>query len=73
MTSPMLVHYHKHFRSYYLLSTLVGLNRNVNAVGTDGKKNLVDAVIRNYPGMHTCSHKARPNLLCFTDPAGQNF
>ena len=53
LLGPMLVHYHKHFRSYnYFLSILVGLNRgieNVNAVGTDGEKNLVDAVIRNFP------------------------
>jgi len=53
LLGPILVHYHKHFRSYnYFLSTLVGLKReiaDINAVGTDGEKNLVDAVLRNFP------------------------
>ena len=53
LLGPMLVHYHKHFRNYnYFLSTLIGLKReieHINAVGTDGEKNLVDAVIRNFP------------------------
>ena len=53
LLGPMLVHYHKHFRSYnYFLSTLIGLKQeieHVNAVGTDGEKNLMDAVIRNFP------------------------
>lgn len=54
LLGPMLVHYHKHFRSYnYFLSTLIGLKQeieHVNAVGTDGEKNLVDAVnICNFP------------------------
>ena len=45
LLGPMLVHYHKHFRSYhYLFSTLVGLNPKVSAIqatGTDGEKCLV--------------------------------
>ena len=53
LLGPMLVHYQKQFQSYnYFLSTLVGLKPEiaaVKAVGTDGEKNLVDAVVRNFP------------------------
>ena len=49
----MLVHYHKHFRSCnYFLSTLIGLKQeiaDVSAAQTDGEKNLVDAVLHNFP------------------------
>jgi hypothetical protein len=45
---PILVHYKKEFRNYnFFLSTLVGLRRslaNVQAVGTDGEKSLIDAI-----------------------------
>ena len=53
LLGPMIVHYQMQFRSYnYFLSTLVGLKPEISAVkalGTDGEKNLVDAVVRNFP------------------------
>lgn len=61
LLGPMLVHYHKHFRSYhYFFSTLVGLNPKVSAIqatGTDGEKCLVDALAHSFP--HACQ------LQCF--------
>ena len=69
LIGPMLVHDHKHFRSYnYFLSTLIGLKReieHVNAVGTDGEKNLVDAVIRNFSHVaHVASGTYSRTLRC---------
>ena len=53
LLGPLLVHYRKQFRSYnYFLSTLIGLHpeiSSIKAVGTDGEKNLVEAVLRNFP------------------------
>ena len=53
LLGPMFVHYRKHFRSYnYFLSTLIGLKPEIYAVkatGTDGEKNLVEALLRNFP------------------------
>ena len=53
LLGPLLVHYQKLFRSYnYFFSTLIGLKpevAGVKAVGTDGEKNLVDAIMRNFP------------------------
>ena len=53
LLGPILVHYRKQFRNYnYFFSTLVGLKQEVGevkAVGTDGEKALVDAVLRNFP------------------------
>lgn len=53
LLGPLLVHYQKLFRSYnYFFSTLIGLKPEVSAikaVGTDGEKNLSDAVMRNFP------------------------
>ena len=61
MLGPILVHYRKEYRSYnYFLSTLCVLNRKlsgVKAVGTDGEKNLADAVLNNF---HQAAH-----LRCF--------
>ena len=61
MLGPLLVHYRKEYRSYnYFLSTLCALNRKVaavKAVGTDGEKNLVDAVLHNF---HQAAH-----IRCF--------
>jgi len=57
MLGPLLVHYQKEYRSYnYFLSIPCALNRKVaaiKAVGTDGKKNLVDAVLHNF---HQATH-----------------
>ena len=56
MVGPMSVHHCKEFRSYnYFLSTLVGLNHQaavVKAVGTDGEKTLVDAVLQIFLKLH---------------------
>ena len=53
LIGPMLVHYRKQYCSYnYFLSTLNGLKPQVaaiKAVGTDGEKNLVEAVLCNFP------------------------
>ena len=61
MLGPLLVHYRKEYRNYnYFLSTLCALNRKVQAVkavGTDGEKNLVDAVLDNF---HQAAH-----IRCF--------
>ena len=50
---PLLVHYHKHFCSYnYFFSAVIGLKQEIatiKAIGTDGEKNLVDAVLCNFP------------------------
>ena len=49
---PILVHYKKQFRNYnFFLSGLVGLRRvlsNVQAVGTDGERSLIDAVHQQF-------------------------
>ena len=51
LLGPMFVHYHKQFRNYnYFLSTFIGLKpelRFIKAVGTDGEKSLVEAVVWN--------------------------
>ena len=48
MLGPILIHYKKEFRNYnFFLSCLVGLRRslaNVQAVGTDGEKSLIDSI-----------------------------
>lgn len=50
LLGPMLVHYHKQFRSYhYFFATLVGLRPAVQATGTDGEKSLVDALAHSFP------------------------
>ena len=61
MLGPLLVHYRKEYRTYnYFLSTLCTLNRKISAVkevGTDGERNLVDAVLNNF---HQATH-----IRCF--------
>ena len=61
MLGPLLVRYRKEYCNYnYFLSTLCTLNRKVQAVkavGTDGEKNLVDAVLDNF---HQTAH-----IRCF--------
>lgn len=52
LLGPLLVHHRKQFRSYNYFSTLNGLKQElvaVKAIGTDGKKTLVDAALRNFP------------------------
>ena len=48
-----MVHSHKLFCTYnYFLSTLIGLKPEiaaVKAVGSDGEKTLVEAILRNFP------------------------
>ena len=50
---PLLVHYHKTFRTYnYFFSTLIGLRsslRSIQAIGTDGEKALADALTESFP------------------------
>ena len=50
---PLLVHYHKTFRTYnYFFSILIGLRsslRSIQAVGTDGEKALSGALTECYP------------------------
>ena len=50
---PLLVHYHKTFRTYnFFFSTLIGLRsslKSVQAIGTDGEKALADALTENFP------------------------
>lgn len=52
MLGPILVHYKKEFLNYnFFLSSLVGLwpsLANVQAVGTDGEKSLIDAVHQQF-------------------------
>jgi len=61
MLGPLLVHQRKEYCNYnYFLSTLCALNRkvqSVKAVGTDGEKNVVDAVLNNF---HQAAH-----IRCF--------
>ena len=49
----MLVHQTKDYAAYsYLFSTLIDLNKNLQnlyAFGTDGEKNLSDALSRHFP------------------------
>ena len=49
---PILVHYRKEFHNYnFFLSALLGLRpllSNVQAVGTDGKKNLIQAIHQQF-------------------------
>ena len=66
MLGPLLVHYRKEYHSYnYFLSTLCALNRKISAVkavGTDGERNLVDAVLNNlliYSALDTYSKTYR--------------
>ena len=53
LVGPMLVHQRMHFSTFnYFTSTLVSYNkslRNVLAVGTDGDKNLTEALGHNFP------------------------
>ena len=53
LVGPMLVHQSMHFSTFnYFTSTLVSFNkalRNVLAVGTDGDKNLTEALGHNFP------------------------
>lgn len=53
MLGPLFVHYHKMFRKYnYFCSSLIGLQQgvsNIQAVGTDGEKALVEALAQNFP------------------------
>lgn len=58
MLGPLLVHYWKEYQNY--LSTLCAINCKiaaVKAVGTDGEKNLVDAVLDTF---HQAAH-----IQCF--------
>jgi len=49
LLGPLLVHYRKEYRNYnYFLSTLNRKIQTVKAVGTNGEKNLVDAVSSNF-------------------------
>jgi len=61
MLGPLLVHYRKEYRSYnYFLSTICALNHKISAVkavGTDGERNLDDAVLNNF---HEATH-----IRCF--------
>jgi hypothetical protein len=49
---PILVHYRKEFRNYnFFLSSLLGLRHSlasVQAVGTDGEKNLIEAIHQQF-------------------------
>jgi hypothetical protein len=68
LLGPILIHYRKQFRSYnYFLSTLVGLKQEIGqikAVGTDGERSLVDAVLRNFPQVShvRCFRHLRNNI-----------
>uniref|UniRef100_A0A1X7SXK8 MULE transposase domain-containing protein n=1 Tax=Amphimedon queenslandica TaxID=400682 RepID=A0A1X7SXK8_AMPQE len=65
---PMLVHFHMLFSTYnYFLSTLIGLKpelAGIKAVGSDGEKALVDAILRNFPAaVHLrCFHHLQQNI-----------
>ena len=70
MLGPLFVHYHKEYRNYnYFFSTVIGLKQKtatMKAIGTDGKKALVDAALQNSPqAAHVrCFRHLQQNIEC---------